>query len=315
MHRARREPLGVLAQLLDAVLDQPHLVGLVVDREARAGSRSAPRRGAACGRTPSGTSSPTCGPRSRPPTSCWTRSFISVAARLVKVMARISTARPGPRRSGGRRGGSAPASCRSRRRRPPAAGPRVCSTASRCCGLSVSRAARAMRHGAAAPRPRRSRAIQAAAASSAFGSLDLSTMSTRLCAVVVMRDSCPPRRRGARPTPAPARRRSRTRSCGRLSRTARIGGAPVLEPPCAPRTARTSPPSRPARRPARARSRAGSRALRPAGWSTGWAPAGSFANRLDVGVGVLGEPPRSDRQRRGMALQRRRRRPPPPPPA
>ena len=25
-----------------------------------------------------------------PPTSCWTRSFISVAARLVNVMARIS---------------------------------------------------------------------------------------------------------------------------------------------------------------------------------------------------------------------------------
>ena len=35
VHRARREPLGVELELLDAGLHQPHLVGLVVDREAR----------------------------------------------------------------------------------------------------------------------------------------------------------------------------------------------------------------------------------------------------------------------------------------
>ena len=34
--RARREPLGILALLLEDVAHQPHLVGLVVDREARA---------------------------------------------------------------------------------------------------------------------------------------------------------------------------------------------------------------------------------------------------------------------------------------
>ena len=30
-----REPLGILAELLEARLDDPHLVGLVIDREAR----------------------------------------------------------------------------------------------------------------------------------------------------------------------------------------------------------------------------------------------------------------------------------------
>ena len=35
VHRPRHEPLGILPEVLDAALHQPHLVGLVVDREVR----------------------------------------------------------------------------------------------------------------------------------------------------------------------------------------------------------------------------------------------------------------------------------------
>ena len=84
----------------------------------------------------------------RPPTSCSTRSFISAAARLVKVMARIceGIARSSPIRCAIRWVSTrvlpepAPATTSS--------GPSVQSTASRCCGLSVSseRAAAISRH-------------------------------------------------------------------------------------------------------------------------------------------------------------------------
>ena len=53
---ARHEPLRVALELLEARLDEPHLVGLVVDREVRAIAEPLGLAAAACGRTRSGTS-------------------------------------------------------------------------------------------------------------------------------------------------------------------------------------------------------------------------------------------------------------------
>ena len=103
LDRARREALGVDVELLDAVLDQPHRVGLVVDREAARVAEPLARPSAASARRPSGRSSPTSR-AARLPTSFSTRSRISCAALLVKVIARISpgcACRCGP---GGRSG-------------------------------------------------------------------------------------------------------------------------------------------------------------------------------------------------------------------
>ena len=71
------------------VAGEAHGVGLVVDRERRRVAERGRRRGAGCARTPSGTSTPTSSRRPARRASP-TRCFISSAALLVKVMARIS---------------------------------------------------------------------------------------------------------------------------------------------------------------------------------------------------------------------------------
>ena len=86
---AGREPLGVEVEVAAHVVDEPDGVGLVVDRERRPVSRAPAPRAAGCARTPSGTSTPTCGCATGP-TSAPTRSFISPAALLVNVIARSS---------------------------------------------------------------------------------------------------------------------------------------------------------------------------------------------------------------------------------
>ena len=133
---------GVDAELVQAALDEPPGVGLVVDRElarvaeprrlgaqdprARGVERHHPhRRG--CAR----------------PSSSSTRSRISCAALLVNVIARISPGRARARCGSARRcGGSARASCPSRRRRARAAARSRASTASRWGSLRPSRRAR-----------------------------------------------------------------------------------------------------------------------------------------------------------------------------
>ena len=94
LHRGRREALGVEVELVDAALDQAPRVGLVVDRELarvaqarRLGAQHARARGVE-GHDPHAARGG--------PSSSSTRSRISCAALLVKVMARISPARARP---------------------------------------------------------------------------------------------------------------------------------------------------------------------------------------------------------------------------
>ena len=92
VHGARREPLGVELELLGARLDEPELVGLVIDREARrvAGAAASRRRS-----RPQAAWNVITHIRAavRPPTRRSTRSRISRAARFVNVIARISDGR------------------------------------------------------------------------------------------------------------------------------------------------------------------------------------------------------------------------------
>ena len=137
--RARRGAgtAWVEVEVADDVAGEPDGVGLVVDRERLTGSRACRRRAAGCARRPSGTSTPTSsGPparRARRP-AC----FISSAALLVKVMARISNGEtPWSRMRWAMRWVStrvlpepAPAMTSS--------GPSSCTTASRWTGFSPS---------------------------------------------------------------------------------------------------------------------------------------------------------------------------------
>ena len=59
LDRARREPLRVDRELVQAAPHEAHRVGVVVDREALRVARAARPRRAGCGRRRSGTSSPT----------------------------------------------------------------------------------------------------------------------------------------------------------------------------------------------------------------------------------------------------------------
>ena len=88
LHRPRRQPLLVEAELGGDHLDEPARVGVVVDGEGGAVARAGRRWCAECAGRPSGRSRPTS---SRPggPTSSATRVRISPAALLVKVMARM----------------------------------------------------------------------------------------------------------------------------------------------------------------------------------------------------------------------------------
>ena len=86
---ARREALRIALELLEALLDEPDLVGLVVDREVRAVAEALrlAAQDAAAGRVEG--EDPEPAPAGGRAAVC-RRSFISPAALFVKVMARIS---------------------------------------------------------------------------------------------------------------------------------------------------------------------------------------------------------------------------------
>ena len=86
---ARREALRVVAELLEARLHDPHLVGLVVDREASSGSRAARPRARSI-RPQAAWKVRIQIARACRPSICSRRSRISPAALFVNVIARIS---------------------------------------------------------------------------------------------------------------------------------------------------------------------------------------------------------------------------------